>query len=163
MYFEHIDLGHREVGHTAVVSFSGNAANIRLLDNPNFQRHQSGNDYRYYGGPAVRSPAEVPIPGNGAWRLVADRQGLDRHSDSGRPIIQAVQVEPRAAWRPLPRYQLPSFASSSRQSRKPRLHPSGSAIQCRNKGMTCSYTTSAKTTKQSRRAAPQPSVKRNCP
>ena len=104
MRFNHWNIGHREGGDVVVVNLSGNAANVRLLDSSNFQSYKAGRRHSYYGGLINRSPAEIPIPRSGTWHVVADMQGL-----RGQPRI-GVQVVPRAARQPLPRYQQPSLA-----------------------------------------------------
>lgn len=104
MRFNHWNLGHRDSGDVVVVSLSGSAANVRLLDSSNFQSYQAGRRHRYYGGLITRSPAEIPIPRSGVWHVVADMQGL-----GGQPRI-GIQVAPRASRQPLPRYQQPSLA-----------------------------------------------------
>ena len=50
MRFNHWNLGHRGRGDVVVVTISGNAANVRLLDSSNFQSYKSGRQHRYYGG-----------------------------------------------------------------------------------------------------------------
>ena len=80
MRFQHWELGHRDSGDVVVVSISGNAANVRLLDSSNFQSYQNGRAHRYYGGLINHSPAEIPIPRSGIWHVVADLQGLGGQS-----------------------------------------------------------------------------------
>ena len=104
MRFNHWDLGHREGGDVVVVDLSGNAANVRLLDSANFQSYKAGRRHQYYGGQITRSPSEIPIPRNGVWHVVSDMQGLGGQSRVG------IQVAPRAARQPLPRYQPPPLA-----------------------------------------------------
>ena len=104
MRFNHWHLGHRDGGDVVVVKLSGNAANVRLLDSSNFQSYRAGRRHKYYGGLITRSPSEIPVPRSGIWHVVADMQGL-----RGQPRI-GIQVVPRAARQPLPRYQQPSLA-----------------------------------------------------
>ena len=104
MRFNHWDLGHREGGDVVVVNLPGNEANVRLLDSANFQSYKAGLRHQYYGGQITPSPSEIPIPRNGVWHVLADIQGL-----GGQSRID-IQVAPRAARQPLPRYQPPSLA-----------------------------------------------------
>ncbi len=97
--FLHTDLGHRRRGDVVEVTLSGSAANVRLLDSTNFSRYRRGQDHRYYGGLARRSPVRLAIPGNGTWHLVIDMQGLRGTTRS------SVRVIPAAALRPLPPIQ----------------------------------------------------------
>ena len=103
MRFNHWNLGPRDSGDVVVVNLSDKDANVRLLDNPNFQSYQAGRRYRYYGGIITHSPYEIPIPHDGTWHVVADRPAQD-----GQPDID-IQMVPRAARLPLPRYQQPSL------------------------------------------------------
>jgi len=45
-------------------------ANVILLDNTNYQRFKSGRDYKYYGGLAIRTPAQITVPKDGLWYIV---------------------------------------------------------------------------------------------
>ena len=51
-------------------------ANVRLLDNSNFQSYRNGRQHRYIGGLAKQSPVKLTIPNSGTWHLVVDMQGL---------------------------------------------------------------------------------------
>ena len=94
--FLHSDLGHRHQGDVVEVTLSGSAANVRLLDNTNFQRYRRGDRHRYHGGLARRSPVRLAIPHTGTWHLVIDMQGLRGTARS------AIRIIPAAALRPLP-------------------------------------------------------------
>ena len=50
-------------------------ANVRLLDEQNFQSYRLGRQHRYYGGLATESPARVAPPHPGRWNLVIDLGG----------------------------------------------------------------------------------------
>ena len=103
MRFNHWSLGHRNQGDIIVVTISGNAANVRLLDSTNFQNYKSGRRHNFHGGLITRSPAEIPIPRSGSWHVAIDMQGLRGQSRA------SVSVVPREARQPLPRYQPPSL------------------------------------------------------
>jgi hypothetical protein len=96
MNFLHTDLGQRKRGDVVEVTLSGNAANVRLFDTPNFQRYRRGEDHRLYGGLAKRSPVRLQVPRSGHWHLVVDMQGLRGQTRAG------VRVIPNAALQPLP-------------------------------------------------------------
>jgi len=104
--FIHSDLGHRQRGDVVEVTLSGNAANVRLLDSINFTRYRRGEDHRYYGGLAQRSPVQIGIPSSGHWHVAVDMQGLGGNTRAG------VRVIPGSALRPLPpiREQRPALA-----------------------------------------------------
>jgi hypothetical protein len=89
-------LGQLKRGDIVEVTLSGSAANVRLLDSSNFSRYRRGQQHRYVGGLAQRSPVRLSVPSAGHWYLVVDMQGLRGTARS------AVRVIPGAALRPLP-------------------------------------------------------------
>jgi hypothetical protein len=94
--FIHHDLGSRQRGDVVEVVLSGSAANVRLLDTPNFQRYRRGERHRMYGGRATRSPVRLEIPQSGRWHVAVDMQGLRGSTNASFRVI------PGAAFRPLP-------------------------------------------------------------
>ena len=76
MKFTHYKLGYQSRGTTVEVTLSGNAANVRLLDNSNFQNYKAGRKHQCYGGLAKRSPVRLVIPRSGYWHVTVDFQGL---------------------------------------------------------------------------------------
>jgi hypothetical protein len=62
-------------GDIVEVTLAGNAANVLLLDDANFQNYQQGKPYSYYGGYARTSPFCIQAPGPGRWHLVVDLGG----------------------------------------------------------------------------------------
>lgn len=73
-----MNYGHSEFEATAgdVVHVALDAqANVLLLDPAAYRRYRQGNDFRYYGGWFLRSPATVPVPHSGHWHVVVDAQG----------------------------------------------------------------------------------------
>jgi hypothetical protein len=74
--FIHSDLGLRNSGDVVEITLSGNAANVRLLDNSNFDAYRDGRQHRYIGGLATQSPVRLQIPSSGRWHVVVDMQGL---------------------------------------------------------------------------------------
>lgn len=93
------DLGFRQAGDVVEVTLSGNAANVRLLDNSNFQSYRNGRQHRYYGGLARTSPVRLQIPNTGHWHVVVDMQGL------GGTTRASFRLIPVSALRPLPPIQ----------------------------------------------------------
>ena len=51
------------------------AANVQLLDMPNYTNYTAGQPYQYYGGYAKFSPFRLPTPRPGAWNIVVDLGG----------------------------------------------------------------------------------------
>ena len=61
-------------------------ANVRLLDNTNFQKYSSGQTHKYYGGLAKVSPVNLKPPYKGHWHVVIDLGGY------GGSVRASVQV-----------------------------------------------------------------------
>ncbi len=57
------------------VTLAGNAANVQLLDDANFQNYKQGQPYHYSGGYARTSPYRIQAPHPGRWHLVVDLGG----------------------------------------------------------------------------------------
>jgi hypothetical protein len=73
MNFLHYDL-QLNAGDVVQVTLD-RQANVRLLDEANFQSYQQGLQHRYFGGLAKVSPARVVAPQSGHWHLVVDLGG----------------------------------------------------------------------------------------
>ena len=82
-----------------VVTLSGSAANVRLLDPINYSQYQQRQEHRYFGGFAQQSPVRIQIPHDGFWHAVVDMQGLQGTVNAG------IRVIPAEALRPLPPIQ----------------------------------------------------------
>lgn len=76
MEFIHQDLGQRAGGEVVEISLSGSAANVRLMDNSNFNSYRNGRQHRYHGGLAKQSPIRLKIPSAGHWHITVDMTGL---------------------------------------------------------------------------------------
>lgn len=87
MKFTHYNLGHQPRGTTVEVTLRGNAANVQLLDNLNFQNYRSRRRYKYSGGLAKRSPVRLVVPHNGHWHITVDMQGLRGQTRSSIKIL----------------------------------------------------------------------------
>ena len=98
MQFTHYPLEHQERGTVVEITLSGSAANVRLLDNSNFQNYKSGRKHTYYGGLIRKSPARLTIPNSGNWHVTVDMQGLRGQTRSSIRIIS------KEAFSPLPEY-----------------------------------------------------------
>lgn len=96
MNFTHYDLGHVERGSVVVVTLSGSAANVRLMDSSNLSNFRSGRRHTYHGGLARNSPVRLAVPHSGRWHLTVDMQGLRG------TVRSSVQVVPGSALKPLP-------------------------------------------------------------
>ncbi|WP_278352367.1 DUF1883 domain-containing protein [Chryseobacterium gleum] len=89
------DLKQLKRGQQVKVTLSGNAANVRLMDNSNFQNYKNGRSHRYAGGLVKRSPIVLSVPSSGHWYVTVDMQGLRGNTNA------SVQVLPSA----LPTFQ----------------------------------------------------------
>ena len=98
MDFIHSDLGYQERGSVVEVTLSGSAANVRLLDNSNFQNYRNGRHHNFSGGLVRRSPARIPIPHSGHWHVAVDMQGLRGQTRA------SIRVIPASVLTPLPEY-----------------------------------------------------------
>jgi Domain of unknown function (DUF1883)/TIR domain len=116
MRFQYYDLGRQRRGAVAVVTLRGNAANVRLMDAPNFSSYRNGRQHRGLGGLATRSPVRLAIPSDGRWYVTVDLQGLRGTVQSG------VAVEPP------PLAPLRSTASSAPLSQIRHEAPPGAGV-----------------------------------
>ena len=96
MKFSHYKLGHVAGGSVVEVSLQGSAANVRLMDQSNFNNFKAGRRHRYYGGLVTKSPFRVRVPRSGSWHVTVDMQGLRGTVRSG------IRVIPTEALKPLP-------------------------------------------------------------
>jgi len=51
------------------------AANVQLLDAPNYENYRNGRGFRYQGGYATTSPVRLEPPRPGRWHVVIDLGG----------------------------------------------------------------------------------------
>jgi hypothetical protein len=75
MQFTYYDVGQRSSGEVVEISLSGNSANVRLMDNSNYQSFRAGRQHRFFGGHVTRSPVRLPIPHTGHWYVTIDLGG----------------------------------------------------------------------------------------
>lgn len=88
MNFQYYDLGYLSGGEVVVVTLSGNAANVRLMDSSDFDSYRNGRRHSYYGGLAEHSPVRLGVPHSGHWHVTIDFQGLTG------TVRTSVRVEP---------------------------------------------------------------------
>lgn len=60
------------------VILSGNAANVQVMDESNFQSFRSGRSHRHYGGYYTQSPILIKVP-SGRWHVVVHLGGTAGH------------------------------------------------------------------------------------
>ncbi|MGH9023420.1 MAG: DUF1883 domain-containing protein [Acidimicrobiia bacterium] len=66
------DLDHQTTGRSVRVRFSGTAANVRLLDQANFDSFKGGRQHSFVGGHVRRSPVMFRIPRDDHWYVTVD-------------------------------------------------------------------------------------------
>ena len=74
MNFVHSDLGQLTVRSIVVVELD-TAAIVKLMDDSNFRAYQRGQQHRFFGGQAKRSPVRLSVPATGHWHLALDLGG----------------------------------------------------------------------------------------
>lgn len=87
------DLGSRKRGDVVEVTLTS-GANVRVLDSSNFQKYRRGQDHRFFGGLAKKSPVRIQIPSSGHWYAVVDMQGLRGSTRAGFRVIPAAALQP---------------------------------------------------------------------
>lgn len=77
------------------VNLSGDAANVMLLDEENFERYRAGEAFEHQaGGHYVHSPVVLRAPEDGAWHLVVDLGGLPGEVQAAVAVRPAPEAEP---------------------------------------------------------------------
>ena len=94
MQFTHHKLGHVIAGSVVEVTLKGSAANVRLMDNTNFNSYKAGRRHQYHGGLAKSSPVRLQVPRSGTWHVAVDMQGLRGTVQSGTRIIPVEALKP---------------------------------------------------------------------
>jgi hypothetical protein len=75
MQYQYYDLGNLKGGEIVVVTLSGNAANVRLMDSSNYLNFKNRRRHNYYGGHITRSPYKLSVPRASHWYVVIDLGG----------------------------------------------------------------------------------------
>lgn len=86
MRYAYKDLGEQPAGSTAVVRWSGSAANVLLLDPVNFSKYVKRWPFIHHaGGRYQHPPAQLSIPHDGRWYVAVD---LGRHVTDIAPTVE---------------------------------------------------------------------------
>lgn len=93
MKFQKYDLGHLNGKEVVEIILSGNAANVRLMDSPNFINFKNGKRHKYYGGYTKKSPVKIPVPRPGQWYVVIDLGGYDGTVRSSVKVLPGILPE----------------------------------------------------------------------
>jgi hypothetical protein len=81
-----LDLGSRDVVQVELQP----PAYVRLVDDANYEAYREGKNYRYFGGLAEKSPANIKPPQQGHWHLCVDLGDKDGKLSAIVHIIQEV-------------------------------------------------------------------------
>lgn len=107
MRYAYRDLGYQVQGTAAVVRWRGAGADVMLLDPVNFAKYRDGTGtvFRGDGGHYRRAPAEMTIPDDGRWYVVADLGG---HGGLAGPTVEV--HPPRQSDEPAEEHRLSEVA-----------------------------------------------------
>ena len=119
MKFIHHRLGHVVGGSVVEVTLKGSAANVRLMDQSNFNNYKAGRRHRYEGGLARKSPVRLRVPRSGTWHVTVDMQGLRGQVQSGARVIAAEALKPLPAINEGSLRDLPSLVRNVTQEQAP--------------------------------------------
>lgn len=75
MHFTHFGLGNLDKGRIVEVHLQGNAANVYLLDQINYQRYSRGENFQAVGGLHKSSPIRLMTPKIANWHIAVDLPG----------------------------------------------------------------------------------------
>lgn len=109
MNFTHYNLGHVDGGSVVVVTLSGSAANVRLMDSSNLSSYRAGRQHRYFGGLAKSSPVRLQVPHSGTWHVTVDMQGLRGTVRSGVRVVEGSALRPLPAINEAPLRSVPTL------------------------------------------------------
>ncbi len=76
---------------TIEVTLDGQA-NVMLLDASNFEHYRNGEPFRYYGGLARESPAQLMPPHRGRWHLAVDLGGQPGTLRAGFRLVRGMNA-----------------------------------------------------------------------
>ena len=75
MHFTHFDIGNLDKGRVVEVHLQGNAANVYLLDQLNYQRYAQGQNFQAIGGLSKASPVRLKTMKLAHWHITVDLPG----------------------------------------------------------------------------------------
>ncbi len=87
MNFTHYDLGQLDKGRVVEITLQGNAANVQLLDNTNFNNYKNGRQYKYIGGLAKQSLVKLQTTHSSHWHIVIDLRGIRGNVRSSTRVL----------------------------------------------------------------------------
>lgn len=89
MRYAYHALDHQDAGTRIVVRWRGSGADVLLLDPVNFTKYREGRHPVHYsaGGKYGRPPAELTVPEDGRWFVVADLHGYAVHAKATVEVL----------------------------------------------------------------------------
>ena len=94
MKFTHYKLGHVAGGTVVEVTLRGSTANVRLMDQSNFNNYKAARRHQYHGGLVRKSPVRLRVPRSGTWHVTVDMQGLRGTVRSSMRVLPAQELKP---------------------------------------------------------------------
>lgn len=76
MQFQTYDLGYLAQGRVVQIQISGDAPNVRLMDDFNFSRYRQGRECEFVGGIPKRTIVRLATSHSGHWHVAIDFLGL---------------------------------------------------------------------------------------
>jgi hypothetical protein len=76
-------------GEAIRVILRGNAANVLVMDDTNYQKYRAGEEYKYFGRYYDRSPAIIRPPNGGRWHVVINLGG---YAGNVNAVVQVVHT-----------------------------------------------------------------------
>lgn len=119
MKFIHHNIGYRKAGDVVLVTLSGSAANVCLMDSSNFSNYKAGRRFSYIGGLFDRSPARLQIPSAGNWHVTVDMRGLRGTVRSSVQIIPYAALSPLSPAKEAPLRSIPSLVRRDEENLAP--------------------------------------------
>jgi len=89
MHHVHYNLGQLDSGRVVEVRLQGNAANVRLLDEVNYEKYIEGATYDYRGGFMKHSPVRMQIASMDHWHIVVDMLKLKGSVSASYKVLPA--------------------------------------------------------------------------
>lgn len=99
MQYSYYDFGQLDKGKIVEITLT-KAANVRLMDQINYNHYEKGQKHKYYGGYVKQSPFRIPVPYSGHWYLTIDLGGYAGSLRHSARILQGM-LPPATTRKPL--------------------------------------------------------------
>ena len=88
--YSHYDLREQRAGTVIEITLSA-IANVRLMNDSNFERFTETLKHQFLGGVAKKSPIRLTIPESGHWHVIIDMEG---HKSLAESSVKTVDKAP---------------------------------------------------------------------